>query len=447
MNTKTLNKLIESTISKEVRKTILESTGSKEVYHLKCDGEPIDTFESEDDANTECDRLQNDPKMKGKKLLVDKTVYESDHDMIDKLDNMGETLEKTTTDNMKENKIKAKSIAEAILFAKDNNIKKVSINETTFDVEEMWNKMEEEEGEMEEDFTFPDDDEFDHREDGYGDNKAQGDECFQCDGIGVTELGDDCELCGGTGIIKPEKEHNLNYADDESEPFEPQSKFDFSMNETKKNEKDDKKKDDKKKDDKKKDDKKDDEDDEDEKEKNPWDKFKGVDLGKSFSKFKDMKEGETCETCGKEICECGGINESKKVRLTETQLINMIADIVLESNDNVPGISITKRAQSQSKKENDSNATEVGKKIKNYLSFDGNDNPEFPKAIGKGDKKIFTPSDKDVEEIKDNEGRGSQDLDYDIEPTKEFKERSKGSLEGDKKLGNSTDAVNTEKVS
>ena len=46
----------------------------------------------------------------------------------------------------------------------------------------------------------------------------------------------------------------------------------------------------------------------------------------------------------------------------------------------------TVKAQTQSKKDNEEHAKEVATKIKKSQTFDGNDNPGFPKPIGKGEK-------------------------------------------------------------
>ena len=48
MKVSELNKLIENIVSEEIKSTILkESEGGKyEVYHIKCEGEPIATFKT-----------------------------------------------------------------------------------------------------------------------------------------------------------------------------------------------------------------------------------------------------------------------------------------------------------------------------------------------------------------------------------------------------------------
>lgn len=136
------------------------------------------------------------------------------------------------------------------------------------------------------------------------------------------------------------------------------------------------------------------------------------------------------------------LKESKKsILVTETQMRNIIKSLV---NEDVPGIEVTKRAQNASKKENDDNLKNVQTKLAKAAKFDGNDNPEFPKQIG-GEKKAIYPSSEEVTEIEDNDNRGTQDLDYDKEPGKEFRDREKMYLEGDKKTGNSQDAANVVK--
>ena len=170
----------------------------------------------------------------------------------------------------------------------------------------------------------------------------------------------------------------------------------------------------------------------------------GVDYEKILrgKKTEVDEEKTTCEKCGKEICECGGgMYESKKktIRLTETELTNLIAKMVSES---IPGLETTKKSHTESGKENSSHLKDVDKKMKDYLSFDGNDNPEFPKPIGKGEKVARKNTEKQEDEIKKNFA-GLENLDYDIEPDENFKKRLKMAIEGDRLMGN---APTTEKT-
>lgn len=161
----------------------------------------------------------------------------------------------------------------------------------------------------------------------------------------------------------------------------------------------------------------------------------------------------TCEKCGKSICECGEINESKKqprkiLRLTESQLVDMIEKMV---NESVPGLKAVEDAQKINDKETKEHMGNVDKKIKDTLSIEGNDNPEFPKQVGKGGPDVLDPkktvnnTDEQDEEMSMDRGEAALDLDYDTEPSEEFKDRVKKALEGDSTMGNA-DGGNTVKT-
>ena len=132
-------------------------------------------------------------------------------------------------------------------------------------------------------------------------------------------------------------------------------------------------------------------------------------------------------------------------------MVSLIKKMVVNSKKNlseaVPGLEVTKKAQSGSKKESDDAMKEVQKKLKKASTFDGNDNPEFPKQIGKGEKMAVNPT-KDQEDYIDDNMRGGTllNLDYDFEPSESFKKRLKMALEGDPKMGNSQDAANVIKT-
>jgi hypothetical protein len=146
------------------------------------------------------------------------------------------------------------------------------------------------------------------------------------------------------------------------------------------------------------------------------------------------EEKKCCEKCGKELCECGGMYESKKktLRLKESELANLIVKMV---NESVPGLDAAKKAHTESGKENKANLAAVEKKIAGLLKFDGNDNPEFPKAIGKGEKVARKNTPNQEDEIKKNFA-GLENLDYDVEPDEKFKKRLKMAIEGDVTMGN-----------
>ena len=193
--------------------------------------------------------------------------------------------------------------------------------------------------------------------------------------------------------------------------------------------------------------------------------------GNMYEHAQDGDPENVCPKCGKQVCECGSISmeeggymgtpydssedmavdmvkkgiyhESKKrtIRLTESELIAMIKDMVNESmqgdpgTKGVPGVTITKRAQQGSKKENDDYVKSVEKKMKDYMSFEGNDNPEFPHQIGKGEKVARQNTPEQDEEVSKNFA-GLQNLDYDVEPDEKFKERQKKAIEGHSTMGN-----------
>jgi len=309
-----LTQIIESVVSQEVRKTIIrESLGDKkEVYHVTCEGEPIDSFDTQEEAEKYI-QDNNDSK---KELLIDKKVYESHADMIEKLDQMGQELEEKENTNMKNQEpMEGSSFGQAVSNAKDKGEETFEFDGEQYDVEECWSQMEEEEMREEE----------------------------------------QCEGCGGPTM-------------------------------------------------------------------------------------EDVNEG-TCEECGKEICECGsGMYESKKktLRLTESELINLIAKMV---NESVPGLDAAKKSRKESGIENNSYLSDVDKKMKDYLSIPGNNNNKFPEQNKEGESVKVNNTEKEDEFVADQRGRGLENLEYDNEPSEQFKKRLKMSIAGDRLMGNSSDDV------
>jgi len=309
-----LTQIIESVVSQEVRKTIIrESLGDKkEVYHVTCEGEPIDSFDTQEEAEKYI-QDNNDSK---KELLIDKKVYESHADMIEKLDQMGQELEEKENTNMKNQEpMEGSSFGQAVSNAKDKGEETFEFDGEQYDVEECWSQMEEEELREEE----------------------------------------QCEGCGGPTM-------------------------------------------------------------------------------------EDVNEG-TCEECGKEICECGsGMYESKKktLRLTESELINLIAKMV---NESVPGLDAAKKSRKESGIENNSYLSDVDKKMKDYLSIPGNNNNKFPEQNKEGESVKVNNTEKEDEFVADQRGRGLENLEYDNEPSEQFKKRLKMSIAGDRLMGNSSDDV------
>lgn len=334
---KDINTIIENTIYNHVKSVIMEESekGNKEVYHIKCEGEPIATFDTEEEANEELPKYKKSHP--DKELIIEKGVYESHGDMIDKLDSMGEELEEKENLNMKNQEpMEGNSFIKAMLDAKEKGEETFTHDGETHDVKESWKELEE--GEM------------------MGDIDEE-EECKECGdkGMSMEEEKSMCSECGG-----------------------------------------------------------------------------------------ELNEEGMCSECGD-----GMMKESKKkkIRLKESELINLIGKMVTEAMKgepgvpSIPGLTITKRAQSDSKKENDSHMGDVEKKMKDYLSFDGNDNPEFPKQIGKGEKMAINNTPEQADEVAKNFA-GLQNLEYDIEPSENFKKRLKMAIEGDTLMGN---APTTEK--
>ena len=362
MKVSELNQLIENIVSEEIKKTIIkESEGNKyEVYHITCEGEPLGTFETEDDAKEELPSYK--AKHKGE-LIIEKGVYESYGDMLEKLDQMGEQLEEKENTNMENQEtMEGNAFSQALLKAKEEGKDKFEVDGQEYDVQECWKQLEEEEQyAMEEE-----------------------EECKEC----------------GDGYMEEELQGNQDQID---------------MNKD--------------------------------------GKIGSIDFKILRSKKKDVNETseKCCNECGgmmneEGMCsECGSMmNESKKkktLRLTESELVKLIEKMVNESS--IP--TATTKAQSESKKENEQNLSDVDKKMKDYLSIPGNNNPEFPHQNKKGDNVKVTPTTEEEETITDEKGRGMENLNYDHEPSERFKERLKKALEGDSTMGNSQDAANVVK--
>ena len=340
MKVSELKQMVENIVLDEVRKTIMEeSTGSKEVYHIKCEGIPLATFESEEEAQEALPDYKD--KHKDGELIIEKGVYESNDDMLDKLDEMNDELDEIENtenmENMEPNE--GNAFSGALAAAKASGEDKFNVDGKEYDVKEGDEEMSEEE------------------------------ECDEC-GSEMKEEDDFEEMLRG-------RRRKHSYVDNSEETPDEMA-----------------------------------------------------------------EEKKSCEKCGKDMCECGGgMYESKKktLRLTETELTNMIAKMVSES---MPGLEAAKKSHTESGKQNSSALADVEKKISKSLSFDGNDNPEFPKAIGKGEKvaRKNTPAQED--EIKKNFA-GLENLEYDIEPDEKFKKRLKMAIEGDRLMGN---APTTEKT-
>ena len=330
MKVSEIKQLIESIVTDEVRKTIMEeSEGNKEVYHIKCEGIPLGTYNSQEEAENDMDKFKE--MHPGKELIIEKGVYESHHDMLDKLDEMNDQLEET--DNMENTEMQPEegnAFGGALAAAKLKGDDEFKVGDKEYDVKEE----------------------------------------------------EDCEECGGSYMEEEEEG-----GDDFEEMLRGRRR-----------------------------------------------KHSYVDNGEE-TPDEMAEEKKSCEKCGKEICECGGgMYESKKktVRLTESELIKLISKMVSES---IPGLQAAEKSHLESGKENKAHLADVETKMKKLASFDGNDNPEFPKAIGKGEKVARKNTPEQEEEIAKNYA-GLENLEYDIEPSEQFKKRLKMAIEGDTLMGN-----------
>jgi hypothetical protein len=329
MKVSELKQIVENIVIDEVRKTIMEeSEGKKEVYHIKCEGIPLATFESEEEANDALPDYKE--KHKDGELIIEKGVYENHDDMMNKLDEMNDQLEETNDmENTEMQPEEGNAFSGALAAAKLKGDDEFKVGDKEYDVKEE----------------------------------------------------EDCEECGGSYMEEEEEG-----GDDFEEMLRGRRKKHSYI---------------------------------DNSEETP------DEMG---------EEKKCCEKCGKELCECGGMYESKKktLRLKESELANLIVKMV---NESVPGLDAAKKSHTESGKENKANLAAVEKKIAGMLKFDGNDNPEFPKAIGKGEKVARKNTPNQEDEIKKNFA-GLENLDYDIEPDEKFKKRLKMAIEGDTTMGN-----------
>jgi hypothetical protein len=141
------------------------------------------------------------------------------------------------------------------------------------------------------------------------------------------------------------------------------------------------------------------------------------------------------------------INETtmkKTITLTTAGMAGLLKKIINEVT--APKMdATTAKAIKDSGDQNNDALKAVEKKIKDYLTFKGNDNPEFPHQIG-GEKVARQNSKEEDEVVDDNRGGTPSDLVYDHEPSEDFKKRAEMALVGDSKMGNPSDAVNAIKT-
>lgn len=438
MEKNNVSQLINDVISEEIRNRIIKESMDNgfEKFHVTMDGQLIDSCDTQEEAETVKNDCEKDPKNKGKMLLIDKKHYSNYDEFIEQLDGMTENLNEQISDSRyvwitRDVKlsngdvgfylVKFKPIESGVELSEDDLtdelMKFFNSDIKGYFVDSSYNKVNPpitgvpiESSEVK---AYVGDEAGRPINNEINENKMNKKINLKNKHVKQeVDENEDCVECGKTDNIDA-----------------TEAEIDELFGITKKNEEPKKPK-------------------VDSKFKKFIDKWaEGADSPEFESSTKDaedfnrslyVNEGDVCEKCGKEVCECSKkIDESKKkkvLRLTEAQMNRFIANIIKESH---PGITVTKKAQGESKKENEEYATEVNKKMKDYLSFDGNDNPEFPKPIGKGEKKVAEPlSKEDQEYVDDYRGGKALDLTYDQEPTEEFKKRLRGSLTGSPETGN-----------
>jgi hypothetical protein len=146
MKVSELRQIIESVISDEVKQTIISESenAQKEVYHIKCEGIPLGTYSSQEEAEDDMDKFKE--MHPGKDLIIEKGVYESHDDMLDKLDEMNDQLEETDNmENTQKQPMEGNEFSGALKAAKDAGEKSFTVDGKEYDVEECWSKQMEEE--------------------------------------------------------------------------------------------------------------------------------------------------------------------------------------------------------------------------------------------------------------------------------------------------------------
>lgn len=197
-------------------------------------------------------------------------------------------------------------------------------------------------------------------------------------------------------------------------------------------------------------------------------KYKSVDEaeteeGNAFTgALAKTKKGEKFKLGNKTYTDRSNLDESvdSKLRLTESDLIDLIESIVLEEKEKkvldrkkAKGYTEYEKNVKLSKKENDEYIKSVTKKLKDYLKGGSKDDFSFePKHFPKGNgqlekmkKKAYTPSEAVEEYIEEFAySPGMENLQYDeVKPNDEWLEMN---LEGSSKTGNSSDYANAEKT-
>ncbi len=155
MKTTEIRNIIDEVLNEEVKNAITNEGGTtKRVkYHVTCEGEPLATFDTLDEAKEYCEK-NKDGELKGKKkLLIDKKTYGSYQEMIDHLDEIAQSLEEKESTELKESEnmenqepMEGNGYIKAMLEAKEKGEDTFDFDGETHDVKEVYSQLEEEEG-------------------------------------------------------------------------------------------------------------------------------------------------------------------------------------------------------------------------------------------------------------------------------------------------------------
>lgn len=396
MKIKELRQLLESTLSSEIKKAIMENV--EDVYIIKNKkGEPIEMFENEEDAKKKLEVYTKEHP--DKEFIIEKGPKPS----FDDLDKMSEKLEETNMNNINETPKEgkgyftseqvlklAKKAGEVIEDAKDDLIDLCISYEDKIPAHRVFEVL----------------DEYDMSDlkSKIKIKKTEPKEEETCNECGDNYMEEESEVDESNAFVlaadaaKDKGEGEFEFPKGSGKMHKVTLKKDIETNEEECEE--------------------------------CW--------------SKEMGEEETCPKCGKDICECGSsMYESKKRKITlnETELVNLISRMV---EDAVPGLQKAMSVRKTSGEQNKEGVNAMMKDVaKSQLSFKGNTNAKFPEQNGKNVEKVATHnSEEDNEYVDDYRGGKAVDLDYDTKPSKQFQDRLKKSLEGDSTTGNSQDSPN-----
>ena len=131
------------------------------------------------------------------------------------------------------------------------------------------------------------------------------------------------------------------------------------------------------------------------------------------------------------------VSEDIKKEMTIGNLKDRLKEAV--GGGKVPGIAVTDKVLKQSGKDNKASVDAIMKKIKDYLSIKDNSNPEFPHQNNSKtdyDSPMYRNNTEQEDYVDEWRGGGMEDLQYNTEPSDEFKERFGQYLDGSIETGN-----------